>query len=230
MDEVVVAAGPGGEVAEHEAEGGADEADEEALQQEDAAHLAGLDAEAHHDGDVAGLLHDHHGEGDEDVERGDENNERDDDEGDDLLLFERREELAVLLYPIICHVAFAGGLLDLLADFRRAVQIVDFEADDGEQVGFAEEALGVGEAEKAHLRVVLIKAGVEGAGEAEADDAGHHADRGHLALGADEHDGVAHGCADGFGQVLAEDDGRHFAVGGAGERLEGLDRAGRGGF
>ena len=65
-----MAAGPGGEIAEHEAKSSANDADEQALHQEDAADLLGLDAEAHHDGDVAGLLHHHHGEGDKNVERG----------------------------------------------------------------------------------------------------------------------------------------------------------------
>jgi hypothetical protein len=45
--DVVVAAGPRAEVSEDEAQGGSDDADEEALQQEDAADLAGIDAEAH---------------------------------------------------------------------------------------------------------------------------------------------------------------------------------------
>ena len=60
----------------------------------------GRDAEAHEDGDVARLLHDHHGEGDEDVERGDADDEGEDDEGDDLFEAEGAEELAVLLHPV----------------------------------------------------------------------------------------------------------------------------------
>ncbi len=70
--------------------------------------------------------------------------EGDDDERDDLLELERGEELAVLLDPVGGHVALAGGLLDLFADFRGAVEVVHFEADDGEQVGLAEQALRVG--------------------------------------------------------------------------------------
>jgi len=42
----------------------------------------GCDAKPHHDGDVAGLLHDHHSEGDEDVGAATDDDERNDDEGD----------------------------------------------------------------------------------------------------------------------------------------------------
>ena len=65
-----------------------------------AADLLGRDAEAHHDGDVAGLFHDHHREGDEDVECGDDDDQGEDDEGDDLLELEGAEEFAVLLHPV----------------------------------------------------------------------------------------------------------------------------------
>ncbi len=74
-----------------------------------------------------------------------------------LLELERAKQLAVLLGPVGGHVALAGGLLDVMRDLRRAIEIVDFEADDREQVGLVEEPLRVGEAEKTHLRVVLIK-------------------------------------------------------------------------
>ena len=70
------------------------------MQEEDAANLIDADAEAHQDGDVAGFLHHHHGEGDKDVERGDADDEREDDEGDDLLEAEGAEEFSVLLHPV----------------------------------------------------------------------------------------------------------------------------------
>jgi hypothetical protein len=117
-------------------------------------------------------------------------------------------------------------------DFWGAVEIVDFEADDGEQVGLVEEALRVGEAQEAHLRVVLVEAGVEDAGEAEALVLGDECRRGHFALRADDHDGVADGCADGVREIAAENDGRPLliaGVDGAAVGLEGTDGAGRGG-
>jgi len=59
------------------------------------------------------------------------------------------------------HVAWACGLLNGAGNLRRVVQIVDFEADHRKQVGLIEEALRVGEAQKAHFGVVLVKAGVK---------------------------------------------------------------------
>ena len=55
-----------------------------------------------------------------------------------------------------------------LRDLRGAVEVVDPEADHREQVGLVEQALRVGQAQKAHLRVVLVEAGVKGAGERES--------------------------------------------------------------
>ena len=59
-------------VADDEADGGADESDENALGDEDAANLFSLGAEGHEDGDVFGLLHDHHDQRNKNVESGDE--------------------------------------------------------------------------------------------------------------------------------------------------------------
>ena len=64
------------------------------------------------------------------------------------------------------------------ADLGGAVEVVDFEADHGEQVGLAEEALRVGEAHEAHGCVVLVEAGVEDAGDAEALEFGRQAEAG----------------------------------------------------
>lgn len=58
-------------VAESEAEGGADAADEEALEDEDAADLIPAGAHGDEDRDVPIFLHDHHDEADEDVEGSD---------------------------------------------------------------------------------------------------------------------------------------------------------------
>ena len=67
------------------------------------------------------------------------------------MLFEAQgaEELAVLLHPVGGLKAGAGGLLDLLGDFGGAIEVVDFEADDGDEVGLVEEALRIGEAHEA---------------------------------------------------------------------------------
>ena len=94
------------------------DADEESLEQEYAAHLFRIDAEAHQHGDVAGLLHHHHGECDEDVERGDDDDERDDDEGDDLFEAQGAEEFAILLFPVGGLKAGAGGVFDFFCDLQ----------------------------------------------------------------------------------------------------------------
>ena len=203
-----MASGPGGEIANEQADGGADEADEEALQQEDAADLAGLDAEAHQHGDVAGLLHHHHGERDEDVERGDDDDERDDDEGDNLFELEGAEELAVQLHPVGGHEAASGGLLDFAANLRGAVEIVDFETDYREQVRLAEEPLGIAEAQKGSGGIVLIEARMEDARDAEALVFGREAEGRQFALRAGDEDAIADLRADLLSEVFAEDQRR----------------------
>ena len=60
----------------------------------------GSNSEAHHDCDVAGLLHHHHGEGDEDIESSDDDDESDDNKSDDLLEHERAKEFPVLFHPV----------------------------------------------------------------------------------------------------------------------------------
>ncbi len=136
MDEVVVAAGPRGDVAERESEGRPENANQQSFHQKNTPYLAWLDTIAHHHCDVAGLFHHHHGEGDENVERCHHDNESDHDESDFLLQFESAEQFAILLDPVVRHKAGARRLFDFTADFRSAVEVVDFEADDGEQVGF----------------------------------------------------------------------------------------------
>ena len=98
--------------------------------------------------------------------------------------------------PAACSIAWPIS--------RSAVQIVHFEADDGEQVGLAEELLRVGQAHEGHGRVVLIKAGVEDAGDAEALVLGREAERRQLALRAGDQHAVAHLRADGLGQIVAQ--------------------------
>src|ERR1700679_4017584 len=148
MNKAVMAAQPGEGIAEHEADGGSNDANQQAFEQKDAADLARLDAHGHENGDVLRLLHHHHGERDEDVEGGNADDEADDDEGDDLLFFEGAKELAVLLHPVRGGVAGAGGLLDLVADDVGAVEVVDAERNDGDDIRLAKEGLGISQADK----------------------------------------------------------------------------------
>src|SRR5580692_9134209 len=168
MDEPVMAAQPGKGVAENQANGGSDDADEQAFQQKDAADLARLYAHRHENGDVLRLLHHHHGECDQDVQGGHANDEADDDEGDDLLLFEGAEQLAILLHPVGGGVARASGLLDLVANDVGVVKVIDAEGNNGDDVRLAKERLGVREADESETVVILIEAGVKNAGNLEA--------------------------------------------------------------
>ena len=68
--------------------------------------------------------------------------------------------------------------------------------------------LGVGETGEAVAGVVLIEAGGEDTGDAEGAIARDRAERGELALRADDLNGVADLSADGVGEVFANDDGR----------------------
>ena len=141
---------------------------------------------------------------------------------DDLLELEGAEELAVLLHPVGGLEAPACGLLDLAADEVGAVEVVDFEADDGDEVGLGEEALGVGEASEGIAGVVLVEAGGEDAGDTEALVARDEAKRGEFALRAGDEDGVIHRGADGLCEVFADDDGGMACVAGS----PGVDGAG----
>jgi hypothetical protein len=62
----------------------------------------------------------------------------------------------------------------------------------------------------------LIKAGVEGSGQAKGDVLGDDAVGGELALGADDHDAIADGRADIVRKACAEDDGREGGSAGLG--------------
>src|ERR1035438_3843047 len=82
------------------------------------------------------------------------------------------------------------------ANGRRAVKIVHLEADDGEQIRLAEEALRVAETHEGHGRVVLVEARVKDADHAKALVFGSQAERSELTLGAGDEDAVAHLDAD----------------------------------
>ena len=50
---------------------------------------------------------------------------------------------------LVVRKARAGGLLDAASDAVGVIEIVHLEADDGDQVGFAEETLRIGQAQQA---------------------------------------------------------------------------------
>ena len=211
---MVVTSGERDGVADDEADGGADESDENALGDEDASNLFSLGAEGHEDSDVFGLLHDHHDQRNKNVESGDEDDESDGDEGDETLETEGAEERLILLHPVGGHEAVAlgntvGGLFELLRDFSGAVDVVEFELEDGDDVAESEELLGVGESDEGPGRIVVIEAGVEDSGDAEANVFGNHAEGSEFSLGrGDENDG-ADGGSDFIGHIVAQDDGGH---------------------
>jgi len=207
-------AGPGDAVAEGESDEGAEDTNEHALGDEDAANLTALDTHGHEDSDVAGFFHDHHGERDEDVEGGDEDDQSDGNEGDEALEAEGVEQRLVLLHPVGGHEAAAGsgligGFFERIRDLGCEVDVVELELDDGDDVAEAEEGLGLVEADEGPGRIVIVETGVEDADDAEANVLGNHAEGSEFALGrSDEHDGVDGG-ADFLGEIAAENDGRH---------------------
>src|SRR6202034_948145 len=114
--ETIMAAEPGKTIAGDQAEDGASQTDQQALQKKDRSHLARFYPEGHHDRDIACLFHDHHGQSSEDFQRRDANNQTDDDEGDYLLKSQGAKEGPVLFHPVVCKEAWPGGLLDGMAD------------------------------------------------------------------------------------------------------------------
>ncbi len=201
-------------VADDEADRGADEADENALGDEDAPNLFSLGAERHQDGNVFGLLHDHHSERDEDVESGDEDDQPDSNESDEAFETESAEERLVLLHPVGGHKAVAlgntiGSLLELLCDFSCAIDVVEFELEDGDDVAESEELLGVGEADEGPGGIVVVEAGVEDSCDAEANVFGDHAEGSEFSLGRGDEDDGADRRSDFVSHVVTEDNGRH---------------------
>ncbi len=208
-DDVVVAAGVGDGVAEQQADGGADDADENALRDEDISHLRPARAHGHEDSNVLGFFHHHHDQGDQDVERGDEDDQADGDKGDEALEPQGMEESFVLLHPVGGHEAFAGGVFEFARDGVGLVDVIDAELDDRDEIAEAEEALSVGETREGPGRIVIKEAGVEDSGDAEAAVFGDHAEGSEFALRAGDEDDVSDCCAEIVSHVFAEDDGSH---------------------
>lgn len=190
-----------------QADDGADYGDEQALHQEDSADLVDADAEAHQYGDVLGFLHDHHGEGDQDVQGRNADDQREDDEGHDLLQPQRSEDLAVLLHPVGRLEAFACGLFDLLTDFGCAVHVVNLEADGRDEVRFGEELLRIGEPDECVAGVVLIEARLEDASYPITLIFRHDAKWAKVALWTCYQHAIADDRTHRFGEVLSDDNG-----------------------
>lgn len=209
MNEAKVGASYAASVAQNKAKRRAQGGYKQALQHEDASHLRCRNSEAHHDGDVASLLHDHHGESNQNIERGDHNDQCEDDEGDDLLQLEGAEELAVLLHPVGRLKAGARGRFDFVANLLGAVEVVDAEAEDADEIGFGEESLRVGEAHEGVGGIVLVKPGGEDADDSETLVAREKTEGGKVALGAGDEDRVGESGTEVEGEFSAYDDGRN---------------------
>ena len=118
-----------------------DDADDDALQHEDAEHRRIGGAHGFQDRDLSLLFEDHHDEGRDDVEGRDEDDGRDDQGESDLLHLERGEEVAVELGPVERVKRAAEVLLDPAGELERGVEVVDAELDAGDVVAFVEQAL-----------------------------------------------------------------------------------------
>ncbi len=113
----------------HQADRAAYHADQHALQHEDPPDLLLPRAHRHQHRDVAVLLHHHHDQGDENIQRRYEFDQADHDDGHEPLHVQRAQELLVAFHPRGSRVAFAHHLLDVFGDFGRAIQIVHVELD-----------------------------------------------------------------------------------------------------
>jgi hypothetical protein len=136
---VVVASGVGDGVAEQQADGGADHADQHALRDEDVAHLRFARAHRHEDGDVFGFFHDHHDEGNQDVQRGDEDDEADGDEGDQAFEAQGVEEGLFCSIQLVVMKPLPAASSSWCETYVGFVDVVDLEFDDGDQIAEAEE-------------------------------------------------------------------------------------------
>src|SRR5438034_2630904 len=104
-----------------------DHADQHALRDKYAPHLGLARAHRHEHGDIARLLHYHHCERNENVERSNEYNQTDGDEGNQPLQPQGAEDSFILLHPVRGHEAAARRALKLARDFYRLVDIIDLE-------------------------------------------------------------------------------------------------------
>lgn len=198
-----------GEVAEAEAEdeagGGTNGADEEALEHEDEADLAGAGAHGEEDGDVALFFHDHHDEGDEDVEGGDELDEADGDEADNTFHAEGAEELAVLVHPVGGEELVAEQALGRVGERFGGVEVGDADFDGIDDIAGGHDALELGEGEEGEVGIDVVEAGFDRASDAEAVVAGARAEGGEFPEGVDDLDVIAGAEAEGLGHFVAEE-------------------------
>src|SRR3954468_13626782 len=141
---VVMSSDPGEGVAEYQGDASPDHSDQQTLRDEKTAHLRLAGSHRNKDGDVASLLHDHHGERDQDVQGGYKDDEADGDKRHETFQAQGTEDGLVLLHPIVGHEALARALFQLLGDRVCSVDVIDFELQHGNQVAETKKLLRIG--------------------------------------------------------------------------------------
>src|SRR5579864_8847077 len=144
-------------VAQHESDGGSDDADQHSLGNKDIAYLGFLRAHRHQNGDVFGLLHHHHNERDENVESGDKDDESNGNERDHAFQAQGAKESLILLHPVGGHEPVTGSLFQVARDDIGFVNVVDFEFDHRNQVAEAKQLLRIRETSKSPAGVIVEK-------------------------------------------------------------------------
>src|ERR1700722_4387278 len=102
---MVMPADIGDDVADDQSNSGADRANEDTLGYKEVADLGATGAHRHEDSDVFGLLHHHHNERDNDIQRRDEYDKANGDEGDKAFQAQGVEKGLVLLEVVGGHEA-----------------------------------------------------------------------------------------------------------------------------
>src|SRR5579885_2484173 len=115
--------------ADHQSNGSANYPDQNPLRNENSPDLRLACSHRHEDSNVARLLHDHHGERDQDIQRSHKDDQPDGNEGDQSLQPERAEESLILLHPVGGHEARASCFLNLVRDLTGFVDVVDLELE-----------------------------------------------------------------------------------------------------
>ena len=161
--------------AEAEADGGAEESDDDALTDEDADDLSGAGAEGFEDADFSGLLHGDGDEGVHDAESGNDDDEEENDEHDVAFHVDGFKEFAVHIHPCRdteCGIdaAFHAG-----ADGRGFVGVDGFDGESVDAIAEAVEFLSDVQWDEEELGVVEVAAGGEDAGDGEFEREDHFA-------------------------------------------------------
>ncbi len=146
-DQMIMSGRPRNRISGDQSEHGPDHADQHALKHEDATDLPPLGAHRDQHRDVARLLHHHHDQRDQNVQRGHKHDQADGDERNHALQPQCVEKRVVLLHPVGRHEALTGFGFQLAADFARLVDVVNLELQHRDHVTQIEEPLGVRRAE-----------------------------------------------------------------------------------